>query len=268
MKLRITSLAAIAALTLAGPASAASTLLFADNFNESPASEVASTFNNNLAATQSGSIGTTTYSVLGSGNAAQHSNGGNQLTLANFAGFPSTNTGRVSLDNNFATQANSLNQALVFSFQIKSITNFAADTENWGSFTVGSTQNPFVTSGYAGAIFRANGATQSFAAGNTPTSTAAWNADDYVTITLSGLGGIGSAFSTNGSEAKIQIGSNVIGTYNIGQQSVAYLTFGVASPQDFGVANFDNLSVTAIPEPGAALLGGLGLLALLRRRRH
>jgi hypothetical protein len=29
----------------------------------------------------------------------------------------------------------------------------------------------------------------------------------------------------------------------------------------------DNLSVTLIPEPGAALLGGLGLLALLRRRR-
>lgn len=29
----------------------------------------------------------------------------------------------------------------------------------------------------------------------------------------------------------------------------------------------DNLSVTAVPEPSAALLGGLGLLALLRRRR-
>jgi uncharacterized protein (TIGR03382 family) len=33
------------------------------------------------------------------------------------------------------------------------------------------------------------------------------------------------------------------------------------------VANIDNLSITAIPEPSAALLGGLGLLALLRRRR-
>jgi uncharacterized protein (TIGR03382 family) len=29
----------------------------------------------------------------------------------------------------------------------------------------------------------------------------------------------------------------------------------------------DNLSVSLIPEPGAALLGGLGLLTLLRRRR-
>ena len=30
----------------------------------------------------------------------------------------------------------------------------------------------------------------------------------------------------------------------------------------------DNVTITAVPEPGAALLGGLGLLALLRRRRH
>jgi MYXO-CTERM domain-containing protein len=29
----------------------------------------------------------------------------------------------------------------------------------------------------------------------------------------------------------------------------------------------DNIQVSTIPEPSAALLGGLGLLALLRRRR-
>jgi MYXO-CTERM domain-containing protein len=29
-----------------------------------------------------------------------------------------------------------------------------------------------------------------------------------------------------------------------------------------------DLTLTVVPEPGAALLGGLGLLALLRRRRH
>ena len=31
--------------------------------------------------------------------------------------------------------------------------------------------------------------------------------------------------------------------------------------------SIDNFSLTAVPEPGAALLGGLGMLALLRRRR-
>lgn len=30
---------------------------------------------------------------------------------------------------------------------------------------------------------------------------------------------------------------------------------------------FDNVVITAVPEPSAALIGGLGLLALLRRRR-
>ena len=34
-----------------------------------------------------------------------------------------------------------------------------------------------------------------------------------------------------------------------------------------GRVGFDEVAITAIPEPGTALLGGLGLLALLRRRR-
>lgn len=41
-------------------------------------------------------------------------------------------------------------------------------------------------------------------------------------------------------------------------------------PNDSGndhVLTIDNFSFTAVPEPGAALLGGLGMLAFLRRRR-
>lgn len=37
---------------------------------------------------------------------------------------------------------------------------------------------------------------------------------------------------------------------------------------DDAAGTVDNLSLTVVPEPGAALLGGLGLLALLRRRRN
>ena len=40
------------------------------------------------------------------------------------------------------------------------------------------------------------------------------------------------------------------------------LNSGVGSGYDI-----DNVSLVAVPEPSAALLGGLGLLALLRRRR-
>jgi hypothetical protein len=34
-----------------------------------------------------------------------------------------------------------------------------------------------------------------------------------------------------------------------------------------GEGTFDNLNVNVIPEPSGALLGGLGLIALMRRRR-
>jgi subtilisin-like proprotein convertase family protein len=47
-------------------------------------------------------------------------------------------------------------------------------------------------------------------------------------------------------------------------------TLFVADLSVGGVATLDNwnLSVTVVPEPGVALLGGIGLLSLLRRRRH
>ena len=37
---------------------------------------------------------------------------------------------------------------------------------------------------------------------------------------------------------------------------------------DSGTALYDNVELSVIPEPSAALLGGLGMLALLRRRRY
>jgi hypothetical protein len=273
MKLRTIPLAALAAVTIAGPSSAA-TLLFADNFNESPANDVAETFNNNLAGSQSGSIGTTTYTVSGSGNSTQHSNGGTQMTLATFPSGFGPAFGRVSLNHDFAADANAADLAnpgdgiLQFSFTLKNVFGYAGDTTEWVSFTVGSTQMPFVTGGYAGAIFRANGATQSFADGAGVGGTPNWTADDVVTITLSGTGGVGSAFDGGGTVANIQLGANNIGTFTLAQKSAAYLTFSAGGANIFGGGEFDNLSVYSIPEPGAAtLLGGLGMLALLRRRR-
>jgi MYXO-CTERM domain-containing protein len=42
---------------------------------------------------------------------------------------------------------------------------------------------------------------------------------------------------------------------------------GVSGNGAFQQAIIDNVLVTAVPEPSVALLGGLGMLALLRRRR-
>lgn len=256
-------LAALAAFAIAGPASAA-TLLFADNFNDNP-NDQASTFNNNLASTQSGTIGTTTYSLLGTGNAAQHSNG-SEMLVANFSGG---NFGRASLDNNFATQANSLNQVLVFSFELRAVSGFANGDE-WGAFTVGGSQNPFVNEGGGAAIlFRQNGGIQAFNAGTDVINTTGWSVGDIVTVTLSGTGGVGSAFNGNGSVVNYNVGGTDLGSITLAQQTDAYMTFGISGPNDGNTSIFkiDDVSVTAIPEPAAALLGSLGMIALLRRRR-
>jgi hypothetical protein len=46
-----------------------------------------------------------------------------------------------------------------------------------------------------------------------------------------------------------------------------YLTGLATTPSPDRVAQYNALQLSAIPEPGSALLGGLGILALLRRRR-
>jgi hypothetical protein len=59
------------------------------------------------------------------------------------------------------------------------------------------------------------------------------------------------------------------GAGNFGVMSLDGMGYTASTGKIFfgGEGTFDNLSVTVVPEPSTALLGGLGLLALLRRRR-
>jgi hypothetical protein len=246
----------------------ATTVLLTDNFNESPANTSVGTFNDNLGATQGGTLANVTYSIQGTNYVAQHSDGGARLLVA--TATDGNGNGSVSLNNNFATQANAANQALRISFNIHSVDTFG-DTTRWVQFNVGSAQHLDVanTSATVGVLFRVNGGSQILNGGAALVGSTSWAANDLVTITLSGTGGTGSAFNGNGTVATISIGGNNYGSFTLAQQSNAYLTFSGYNylSDQFGIGRFDNLNVTLVPEPAATLLGGLGVLTLLRRRR-
>lgn len=249
--------AAATALTIVHSASA-STLLFADNFNSGTTS--GETFNDGIGSTQSGLLveqdGAITYAVSNGGYVAQHGNG-NRLLVAS-SGNPAY-FGSVSLNYNFATIANTLDQALVFSFNIIEVSGFS-DASNWVSFHLDDAQNSWTLDAYAGTIFRQSGGT-----GLTGVN---WTAGDLVTLKLSDTTGNGSAFDGNGTVATWKIGNSAEQSFTLSQQSSAFFTFNVIQWGGFGLGVIDNLSVTAVPEPSATLLGGLGILGLLRRRRN
>lgn len=271
------ALCALAAFTIAGSASAA-TLLFSDNFDSERVG--ASVFNesNALTADQSGTAATKTYTtVLGGGwdGAYQRGNGGTWLMYAGTGGFGSSNM-RGSLNYDIAAAANTQplgSQALQISFNMSVTLGITAS--DWTSFTIGN-QNPFVNEGTVGfsSLFRDSGATQQFSNGADlnpsplfPNPSPSFTDGQLITFILSDATGFGSAFNSDGETdvVKMYVGNTLTNTFtglnlDAADQFISFHANNV-------VANIDNLTITAIPEPSAILLSGLGVLALLRRRR-
>ena len=264
MKLRTIPLAAF---TIAGSASA--TVLLTDNFNgTSGGNQIVST---GYAADQGGTLGSVSYSIAGPGNSWNTQRGNSSAVAVAY------DTGRFSLNHDFATDANSYNQALQISFD--AYASGFTDTVGWGSFTVGSAQNIFAYDGGSkfGFLFRQSDVAQIYAYSSSTlnnlgdTSYTSYASDSF-TILLTNTAGTGSAFNGGGSVAKLYVDGNLLSTTTLDQLAVGdgFLSFGAQSVtwgQGNGQGNIDNLNISVVPEPGAALLGGLGMLALLRRRR-
>jgi hypothetical protein len=254
-------------VVLAAPASAA-TLLFSDSFDSERVG--VGVFNDSaaLSADQSGIAAPVTYTTSlggGWGGAYQRGNGGTWLMYAGASGYGSTNM-RGSLNYDIVAAANSLGTALEIKFNM-SVTNGITGSD-WTSFTIGST-NPFVNDASVGfsSLFRDNGQTQQFSNGTEIGSSATMNDGQSISFVLSNASGTGSAFNSDGANdtVKMFVGGVLTNTFTGLDLNPAdqFISFHANS----SVANIDNLSITAIPEPSAALLGGLGALALLRRRR-
>lgn len=273
MRLNATFLASLAAFTLVGPASA--TVLFLDNFNTAALGD--GNFNNDIATDQSGTAATKTYTtVLGGGwdGAYQRGNGGTWLMYAGAGGFGSTDM-RGSLNYDIADAANTLGLALEISFNI-SVSASINTTDEWTSFTVGGGQNPFVNDAGVGfsSLFRDNGGTQQFSNGMDLGGPPFFNPGptftdgQLITFVLSDATGLGSAFSAgNGANdiVRMYVNGSLTNTFtglNL-DATDQYISFHAGST----VANIDNLTITAVPEPGAALIGSFGMLCLLRRKR-
>jgi len=268
MKHQIPTIAALAALTIASPTSA-STLLFLDNFNTASLGD--GNFNNDIARDQSGTAATKTYTTsLGGGwdGAYQRGNGGAWLMYAGAGGFGSTNMAG-SLNYDIAAAANTLSSALDLSFNMTVSGALGGDTSLWTSFTIGGGQNPFVNDASVGfsSLFRDSGQTQQFSNGVVIGSSATFTDGQLIRFTISDSTGSGSAFTSNGNTdvVKMYVNGSLTNTFT-GLNLDATDQFISFNARDT-IAHIDNLSITAVPEPSAALLGGLSVLALLRRRR-
>lgn len=276
MKLKATHLAALAAFTLAVPASA-TTVLLTDNFNTA---QDGASFNDQpgLSNDQGGALDPTTSTNSNSGGRTWtyrrgFTDGGSYVSemalIGNGTpyGDPNGFNTYSSLNRNFAGDMTVGDSILEVKFNIKVFAGLSS--ANWGAVQIGSVQNAFILdSGYKFAsLFRDEGGTEQWKQGNSVGNTITFSDGDLVTLLLSNAAGTGSAFNSDGATdvLKMYINNTLAGTWSnldFGSGD-GYITFA-SSGANLAV---DNLVISAVPEPGATLLGGIGLLALLRRRR-
>jgi len=275
MKLKTSHLAVLTAFTLAGPSSAV--VLLTDNFNTA---QDGANFNDQpgLSNDQGGTLDPLISSISYTGSRPWtvrrgFTDGGNYVSemalIGNGTpyGDPNGLNTYSSLDRNFATDANTAGALLEVKFNIKVFAGLASD--DWGAIQIGSVQNSFITgaSNNFGSLFRDNGGTQQFKDGSAVSSAITFADSDLITLLISNAAGTGSAFNSDGATdvVKMYVNNTLAGTWsnlNFGSGD-GCLTFA-SNNANLAV---DNLVISAIPEPGAVLLGGLGMLALLRRRR-
>jgi hypothetical protein len=275
MKTKVTHQLLIAAAIVLGSSAHASITLFTDNFNTDGGRPFDSiglgSFNDSLAADQGGTLATKTYSGSSSNGGAV---GGFFYSIHGYQGtlyIEGADNSKIGLNHNFATNANALDLALKIDFNL-SVGGGGTTTAEGVSFGIGnnaiadyeSTGNMFSSFFLAGN----QTGTKQYAAGNVIWEAITFADGDLITYVISDASGTGSAFDAGTGNAMVKFYRN-----NQLERTFTGLTFGAndgfINMEATGNVNgyFDNLSVQVIPEPSAALLGGLGLLAMLRRRR-
>jgi len=257
MKIKSFTLAALAACTIIVGANAA-TVLYSENFN-GEGTAVGVYDDGTTPEINFGSIG-----ILQSTGASQGGNAGDAAWSLSNSGI-GQNGLRFGNGYNWATGLNAATILLAGGFSVAFDYTVAGDAENWMAVRVGSGgENSFVNAADVtfGALARGDGRMQTF-------ENAA--ADSFGTATV----GATRSARFNYEFTSWAAGATVTFTGIIDGNTVATDIFTWDATDDMkivfaGYADgtlVDNIVVSAIPEPSSALLGGLGLLALLRRRR-
>lgn len=111
----------------------------------------------------------------------------------------------------------------------------------------------------------ATSATRTINIGSGLVSTTGTNAT-AATLTLDGTGNYSYGDGTNANSGAIALIKNGDGTQILGGQNFKTSYFADSTANTFTGGN--GVALTAVPEPAAAFIGSLGLLAILRRRRY
>ena len=258
MRLRRTS-TLLAALAMGATVSQAATVLYSENFN----GEGTGGADYNDGTTPEINVGS-----IGTLQATGVSQGGNGTDTAWLVNFPGTGARglRFGGGENWATGPNAGTILAAGGFSV----SFDYDVPvtnpfSWASVRVGSGgENSDVNAGDVtfGVLARANTQMQTFDDGA---------GDSFGSVGTVGLHTALFKYEFNSWAA----GTTVTFTGIIDGNTIATDTFTwnvandvkIVFSADLGGTTIDNIVVSTIPEPGAALLGGLGLLGLLRRRR-
>ncbi len=278
---RFTTAAVTLGLTFLTAASASATVIITENFGGLLA--------NNLNATAADTFDSGITSA-----------GGSSTWLAkttdfradgSVVGTGSTNTTRLgSASLNLGTYINAArgtaNGVFVLSATISSVTGGSWLSLGFSSVNTPSVNSNFTTtntgSGRANMIYRANGDIDQYRGTGSTNQVAAddvlFTGTHTLTITLDFSPAAYDGATTFGTAkfgADVGIGNAYLELGSSNFASVAEATIGSVMLSWLGSdalgnvtgGGYDNLSLTQIPEPAAALLGGIGLLSLLRRRR-
>jgi hypothetical protein len=264
MKPKNTAFLAAVGLAMAGSANAV--VLFTDSFTDTTPGDTY-IVNENLGTRQSGSQATQTWTTAGNvqvGNNSVFGGTGNYLMVAD--GAANARLDGLSLSSLLV----GTNEQLVIQFDADAV----GDGDQWMSFMISPSSDsgvwhPVVKTGDFGMLIRPNGQIQAFnnggIVGGINNFSLASSGINTITLTFSGADGTGSPFAGLGTRVNISDGTNSWNATLDAGLTAETISFGNYALGGRGYV--DNLTIYTVPEPGTALLGGLGLLALLRRRR-